>query len=159
MQGAELADGHDRGFAEAVRTALAKLQVLDCLRCAVVVATLLCVLVTLEPFKDLTVIDDAAGKLAATYLCFAVLAVMGVLLSVPRNVAAFRTLWTPLHLCFLAWMALNILLSENPAISLQRFALTASVMSLAVMMPLLPPSLRSFNLCFAVAAIGLLLLC
>ena len=162
MQAPDLANVQDR-FADAVRKALAKLHVLDCLRSAVVVATLLCVLVTLEPFKDLTIVDGASGvtsgKLAATYLCFAALSAIGVLLSASQNVPAFRTLWTPLHLSFLAWMALNILLSENPAISLQRFALTASVMSLAIMMPLLPSSLKSFNQCFAVAAIGLLLLC
>lgn len=159
MRATHLAHAQDRGFAEALRAVLAKLPILDCLRCAVVVATLLCVLVTLEPFKDLTIIDDTSGKLAATYLSFAGLAAIGVLLSASQNAPAFRTLWTPLHLCFLAWMLLNIVFSENPAISLQRFALTASVMSLAIMMPLLPPSLTSFNRCFAAAAIGLLLLC
>lgn len=159
MRATHLAHAQDRGFAEALRAVLAKLPILDCLRCAVVVATLLCVLVTLEPFKDLTIIDDASGKLAATYLSFAALSAIGVLLSASQNALAFRTLWTPLHLCFLGWMLLNIVFSENPAISLQRFALTASVMSLAVMMPLLPPNLASFNRCFATAAIGLLLLC
>jgi O-antigen ligase len=160
MQATDSVNARGRSFAEALRAPLVRLRVLDCLRCAVVVVTLLCVLITLDPFKDLTLVDDASssGKLAATYLCFAALAAMGVLLSASQNAAAFRTLWTPLHLCFLAWMAVNILFSESPAISLQRFALTASVMSLAIMMPLLPPSLTSFNQCFAAGALGLLLL-
>jgi O-antigen ligase len=56
-------------------------------------------------------------------------------------------------------MLLNLLLSESREVSIQRFVLAASVTSLAVLLPLLPPTRRSFNLCLGGAALVLLMLC
>ena len=157
-----MTDVRDRPFGNHLQAVLAKLDVLTSARCVTAVVTLLCVLVTLEPFPDLGsggVTNIVSGRLAITYICFGALAATAVLLSASQNAPALKTLWTPLHLCFLGWMVLNIVYSESPGVSLQRFALTASVMSLAIMMPLLPPTQSHFNQCFSAAAIILLVLC
>jgi O-antigen ligase len=56
-------------------------------------------------------------------------------------------------------MLINVVLSENRDASIQRFVLAASVTSLAVILPLLPPTQRSFNLCLGGAALVLLVVC
>lgn len=157
-----MTDIQDRPFGASLQAGLANLHVLTGARCLTAVATLLCVLVTLEPFADLSRADlagAASGRMAATYLCFAALAAIAILLTASENASALKTLWTPLNLCFVGWMALNIAVSESPELSLQRFVLTVSVTSLAVMMPLLSPTLKYFNHCLAAAAIVLLALC
>jgi O-antigen ligase len=157
-----MTDIPDRPLGNGLQVFLGHLNVLNGARCVTAVATLLCVLVTLEPFVDLGSADItgiASGRTAITYLCFGALAAIAVLLSASENAPALKTLWTPLHLCFIGWMAVNIVFSESPGISLQRFALTATVASLAIMMPLLPPSQKYFNQCFGAAAILLLALC
>jgi O-antigen ligase len=157
-----MTDIRDRSFGNGLQGALANLNVLQSARCLTVVATLVCVLVSLEPFPDLGKADlssIASGRTALTYICFAALTAIAVLLSASDNAPALKTLWTPLHLCFAGWMILNIVLSESPEVSLQRMVLTASVMSLAIMMPLLAPTQADFNRCFAAAAILLLAVC
>jgi O-antigen ligase len=157
-----MTDIRDRPIGQSLQSVLANVNVLDGARCLVVVATLLLVLVTLEPFPDLGRADVTrimSGRIASTYICFGALAAIAVLLSTSANSPALKTLWTPVNLCFVGWMVLNITLSENPAVSLQRFALTVSVTSLAVMMPLLPPTPGQFNQSLGAAAIILLALC
>ena len=157
-----MTDVRDRPFGNSLQAVLANLNVLNSARCFTAVATLLCVMVTLEPFPDLSnaeLTNIASGRMAITYICFGALATIAVLLSASETALALKTLWTPLHLCFVGWMVFNIAFSESPGVSLQRFALTASVMSLAIMMPLLPATQNDFNQCFAAAAIILLALC
>jgi O-antigen ligase len=159
---ADMTDIGLRSFGNSLQGLLARLSLLNSARCLVAVATLVCVLVTLEPFQDLRNAGPGAaadGRLAATYLCFAALAGLAVLLSASENVAAYKTLLMPLHVCFLGWMMVNIVFSESPGVSLQRFVLTASVTSLAIMMPLLLPTRRALNECLAVSAIILLVMC
>lgn len=147
-----------QGFQEA----FGRLDVLTLCRGLTIVAGLLCVWVTLEPFQDLGTPDArsvVSGQLLPTYIAFGTLALAAVALAAHDNAPALRTLWTPLHVCFLAWMAANIVLSASPSVSLQRFALTASVMTLAIMMPLLPRTQQDFNRCFGAAALILLALC
>jgi O-antigen ligase len=152
----------DPPWGQCLQGFLDRLNVLNGARCLTAVATLLLVLVTLEPFIDLGSTDItafASGRTAITYICFGALAAVAVLLSASENAPALKTLWTPLHLCFIGWMAVNIAFSENPGLSLQRFALTVTVASLAIMMSLLPPSQKYFNQCFGAATIFLLALC
>lgn len=159
---ADMTDVSHRPFGNSLQALLASLNLLNSARCLVAVATLVCVLVTLEPFRDLRNAVDAGapdGRMAITYLCFGGLAALAVVLSASENVLAFKTLLMPLHVCFVLWMMANIVLSESPGVSLQRFALTASVTSLAIMMPLLLPTRTAFNQCFAISAIILLALC
>jgi O-antigen ligase len=157
-----MTDVSHRPHGNSLQTLLAGLNLLDSARFLVAAAALLCVLVTLEPFQDLRNAAGAGapdGRLALTYVCFGALAALALLLSVSDNVSAFKTLARPIHLCLLAWMIVNIALSESPAVSLQRFALTVSVTSLAIMMPLLLPTQTAFNQCLGACAIILLALC
>jgi O-antigen ligase len=157
-----MTDIRDRPFANGLQALLADLNVWNSARCLAAVSALLLVLVTLEPFPDLSGADMAAiasGRTAATYICFGSLAAVAILLSASENAPAFRTLLTPVNFCFIGWMLLNIALSESPGVSLQRFVLTASVTSLAVMLPLLLPSQNSFNQCLGFAALVVLALC
>lgn len=159
---ADMTDAEVRSFGRALRIALARLRVVPVVRSVVAVVTLLLVLVTLDPFPDLRnpdLANAASGRLLEYYVAFAGLAAVAVLLTVSDDGPSLRTLWTPLHLCFLGWMLVNIAFSESREISLQRFVLTASVTVLAVLLPLLPPTRTSFNLCFGGAALALLALC
>ena len=145
-----------------LRAFFAGLDAVETARCVVVVTALLLVLVTLEPFPDLR---DAGlsvvsgGRMALTYLVFAGLAAVAMLLAAVQDAPSLRTLVTPLHLCFLGWMLVNIVVSESSGLSMQRFVLTMSVTALAVLVPLLPPTPRSFNRCLGSAALALLVLC
>lgn len=151
-----------RSLGHALRDELAKLNVVQLARCLIVVAALLLVLVTLDPFPDLRSEDVAnvvGGRLALTYITFGLLAAVGVLFVLVTDAPSLKTLVTPLHLCLVGWMLINLVLSESREISIQRFVLAASVTSLAVILPLLPPTQRSFNLCLGGAALVLLVLC
>ncbi|WP_407187271.1 O-antigen ligase family protein [Bradyrhizobium centrosematis] len=145
-----------------LRDGLAELSAAQAARCLIAVASLLLVLVTLDPFPDLRnpdVTTVVGGRMAATYLAWGLLAAAAVLFVAARDAPALKTLLTPLHLCLMGWLLINIVLSQNAGVSLQRFVLLVSVTSLAVLMPLLPPTQRSFNMCLGGAALVLLALC
>lgn len=159
---ADMTDVEARSFGDALRDELAKLNVVQMARCLVVVAALLLVMITLDPFPDLRSEDVATvvrGRMALNYITFGLLAVIGVLFVLTTDAPSLKTLVTPLHLCLVGWMLINVVLSESREVSIQRFVLAASVTSLAVILPLLPPSQRSFNLCLGGAALLLLAVC
>lgn len=146
----------------ALRDGLAKLNVVQLARCLIVVVALLLVMITLDPFPDLRSEDVAnvvGGRLALTYITFGLLAAVALLFVLTSDAPSLKTLVTPLHLCLVGWMLINVVLSESREVSIQRFVLAASVTSLAVILPLLPPTQRSFNLCLGGAALVLLVLC
>ncbi|OPY99440.1 ligase [Bradyrhizobium sacchari] len=145
-----------------LRDGLAELNAVRAARCLVVIAALLLILVTLDPFPDLRSEDAAAivgGRMALTYVAWGLLAPVAVLLVAVTDAPALKSLVTPLHLCLVGWLLINIVSSESRGVSIQRLALAASVTSLAVLLPLLPPTQRSFNVCLGVAALVLLALC
>lgn len=157
MTGAEV-----RSFGHLLRDRLAELDAMQVGRCLVAVAALLLVLVTLDPFPDLRdpeVTTIVGGRMALTYVSWGLLAAVGMLCVAGSDAPALKSLVTPLHLCLLGWLLINILFSESRGVSMQRFVLAASVTSLAVLLPLLPPTQRSFNLCLGAAALVLLVLC
>lgn len=159
---ADMTDVDAPSLGHALRDGLAKLNVLQLARCLIVVAALLLVLITLDPFPDLRSEDVAnvvGGRLALTYITFGLLAAVAVLFVLATDAPSLKTLVTPLHLCLVGWMLINLVLSESREISIQRFVLAASVTSLAMILPLLPPTQRSFNLCLGGAALVLLVLC
>lgn len=159
---ANMTDVEARSFGHALRDELAKLNVVQMARCLVVAAALLLVMITLDPFPDLRSEDVATvvrGRMALNYITFGLLAVIGVLFVLTTDAPSLKTLVTPLHLCLVGWMLINVVLSESREVSIQRFVLAASVTSLAVILPLLPPSQRSFNLCLGGAALLLLVVC
>src|SRR5262249_6157538 len=137
-------------------------NVVQMARCLIVVAAVLLVMITLDPFPDLRSEDVAnvvGGRMAVNYITFGLLAAVGVLFVLATDAPSLKTLVTPLHLCLVGWMLINVVLSESREVSIQRFVLAASVTSLAVILPLLPPTQRSFNLCLGGAALVLLALC
>ncbi|MET4390341.1 O-antigen ligase [Bradyrhizobium sp. F1.4.3] len=157
-----MTDVEGRSLGHALRDELAGLNVVQTARCLVAVAALLLVLVTLDPFPDLRNPDVAnvvGGRMALNYISFGLLAAVAVLFAIATDAPSLRTLVTPLHLCFVGWMLINVIFSESREVSIQRFVLAASVTSLAVLLPLLPPTQRSFNLCLGGAALVLLVLC
>lgn len=157
MTGAEV-----RSFGHLLRDRLAELDAMQVGRCLVAVAALLLVLVTLDPFPDLRdpeVTTIVGGRMALTYVSWGLLAAVGMLCVAGSDAPALKSLVTPLHLCLLGWLLINILFSESRGVSMQRFVLAASVTSLAVLLPLLPPTQRSFTLCLGAAALVLLVLC
>lgn len=159
---ADMIDVEARSLGRVLRDGLAGLNAAQAARCLVAVASLLLVLVTLDPFPDLRnpdVTTIVGGRMALAYVSWGLLAAIAVLFVAATDGPALKTLVTPLHLCLVGWLVASIVLSESPGISVQRFVLLASVTSLAVLLPLLPPTQRSFNLCLGAAALVLLVLC
>jgi O-antigen ligase len=159
---ADMTDVEARSLGHVLRDGLAGLNTVQAARCLVAVAALLLVLVTLDPFPDLRSEDVATvvgGRLATTYVSWGLLSAVAVLLVATTDAPSLKTLVTPLHLCLVGWLLINIVFSESRGVSIQRFVLAASVTSLAVLLPLLPPTQRSFNLCLGAAALVLLALC
>ena len=79
------------------------------------------------------------GRMALTYVSWGLLAAVAVLFAARTDAPALKTLVTPLHLCLVGWLLVNIVLSESRGVSMQRFVLLVSMTSLAVLLPLLPP--------------------
>jgi O-antigen ligase len=159
---ADMTDVEARSFGHVVHDGLAGLNAAQVARCLVAIAGLLLVLVTLDPFPDLRSADVTTvvgGRMATAYVTWGLLAAVAVLLVAATDAPVLKTLVTPLHLCLVGWLLINIAFSENRGVSMQRFVLAVSATSLAVLLPLLPPTQRAFNLCLATAALVLLALC
>ncbi|WP_375305820.1 O-antigen ligase [Bradyrhizobium sp. A11] len=159
---ADMTDHETRSLGGVLRDGLAKLNAAQAGRGLVAVASLLLVLVTLDPFPDLRNPDVTmvvGGRMALTYVSWGLLAAVAMLFAARTDAPALKTLVTPLHLCLVGWLLVNIVLSESRGVSMQRFVLLVSMTSLAVLLPLLPPTQRSFNLCLGAAALVLLALC
>ncbi|MFB6447675.1 O-antigen ligase family protein [Bradyrhizobium tunisiense] len=159
---ADMMDLEARSFGHVLRDGLARLNAGQAARCLVAVASLLLVLVTLDPFPDLRnpdISNVVGGRMALTYVSWGLLAAIAVLFVAATDGPALKSLVTPLHLCLVGWLIISIVLSESRGVSIQRFVLLASVTSLAVVLPLLPPTQRSFNMCLGAAALVLLALC
>ncbi|MGY4629419.1 O-antigen ligase family protein [Bradyrhizobium sp. USDA 4486] len=159
---ADMTDVEARSLGHAFRDGLAGLNAVQAARCLVAVAALLLVLVTLDPFPDLR--SEAAttvvgGRMALAYITWGLLAAVAVLFVAATDGPSLKSLVTPLHLCLVGWLLVNVVFSESRGLSIQRFVLAVSVTSLAVLLPLLPPTQRSFNLCLGGAALVLLVLC
>ncbi|MBR0740280.1 O-antigen ligase family protein [Bradyrhizobium liaoningense] len=159
---ADMTDVEARSFGHVLRDGLAGVNAMRAARCLVAVAALLLILVTLEPFPDLrseNFVTVVGGRMALTYIVYGLLAIVAVLCVAATDAPALKSLVTPLHLCLVGWLLINVAFSESRGVSLQRFVLAASVTSLAVLLPLLPPTQRGFNLCLGGAALALLALC
>ncbi len=159
---ADTTDVEARSLGHILRDRLAGLDAVQVARCLVMVGALLLVMVTLDPFPDLRNPDVTvivSGRMALTYVAWGLLAAVAMLCVAATDAPALKSLVTPLHLCLVGWLVINIVLSESRGVSFQRFVLTASVTSLAIVLPLLPPTQRSFNACLGAAALVLLALC
>lgn len=159
---ADMTDVEARSFGHVLHVGLAGLNAVQAARCLIAIAALLLVMVTLDPFPDLRSEDVAtvvSGRMATAYVSWGLLAAVAMLLVAATDAPSLKTLVTPLHVCLVGWLLINIAFSENRGVSMQRFVLAVSVTSLAVLLPLLPPTQRAFNLCLGAAALVLLALC
>src|SRR3954467_13482125 len=121
-----------RSFGDVLRVGLAGVNAARAARCLVAVAALLLVLVTLDPFPDLRnedVTTVVGGRMALTYVSWALCAVVAVLYVAATDVPALKTYGWPLHLCLVGWLAIDIVFSENRGVSMELFGLAARVMS------------------------------
>jgi O-antigen ligase len=137
-------------------------QVMDIVRGATFVGTLLLAWITLRPFADLgdmRVGDVGTGKEALTYASFGGLAVLTLVLTMRDNMRGLASLLTPGFVLFGAWICLTVALSLDPATSIRRFALTSFVMTVAAAMMLLPKSQNELMRWFSIAALILLATC
>ncbi|MFK4651697.1 O-antigen ligase [Bradyrhizobium japonicum] len=159
---ADMTDVETRTLGRVLHDGLAGLNAAQAARCLVAVAALLLVLITLDPFPDLRnedVTTVVGGRMALTYISWGLLAAVAMLFVAATDAPALKSLVTPLHLCLVGWLLINIVFSESRGVSIQRFVLAVSVTSLAMLLPLLPPTQRTFNLCLGGAALVLLVLC
>ena len=141
---------------------LRRQQVMDVVRGATFVGTLLLAWITLHPFVDLgnqQLKDTTTGNETMTYLVFGGLAVLMLVLAMRDNMRGLATLLTPAYLLFGGWIVTTVVLSLDPSTSIKRFALTACVMAVAATLPLLAKSQNELMRWFSVAALVLLAVC
>jgi O-antigen ligase len=148
--------------AHAVLGGLRRQQVMDIVRGATFVGTLLLAWISLRPFTDLgdmRVDDVSTGKEAVTYAAFGGLAALTLVLTMRDNMRGLASLLTPGFLLFGSWICLTVVLSLDPGTSIRRFALTAFVMAVTAAMLLLPKSQNELMRWFSIAALVLLATC
>lgn len=137
-------------------------QVLDVVRGAAFIGTLLLAWISLRPFADLGELqigDVSTGNEAPTYLAFGGLAVLMVALAMRDNMRGLASLLTPSFMLFGAWISVTVVLSFDPGTSIRRFALTACVIAVTATMMLLPKSQNELMRWFSIAALSLLAVC
>lgn len=141
---------------------LRRQQVMDLVRGATFIGTLLLAWITLRPFVDLgnqQLKDTTTGNETLTYLVFGGLAVLMMALTMRDNMRGLATLLTPAYLLFGGWIVTTVVLSLDPATSVKRFALTACVIAVAATLPLLAKSQNELMRWFSIAALVLLAVC
>lgn len=151
--------------ANEIRTVVDQLrrqQVIDVLRGATFIGTLLLVWVSLRPFVDLSgspLKDLSTGNETMTYAAFGCLALLTVGLAMRDNVRGLATLLSPGFILFGGWVFITVMLSLDPSTSIRRFALTACVIAVASTLMLLPKSQAELTRWFSIAALALLAIC
>lgn len=141
---------------------IARQRVIDLVRAALFIGTLLLVWITLKPFADLgeyEIGDFSTGHDLWSYVIFAVLAVAAVLIAAQDSTRGLASLLTMPYILFAGWLLLTSLYSSDPGTSMRRFTLTACVLAVAASMPLLARSQHELMRWFSVAALGLLAAC
>jgi O-antigen ligase len=141
---------------------LRRQQVMDIVRGATFIGTLLLAWISLRPFADLgdmLIGDVGTGKEVLTYASFGGLAVLTLALTMRDNIRGLASLLTPAFVLFGSWLCLTVVLSLDPGTSIRRFALTAFVMAVAAAMMLLPKSRNELMRWFSIGALVLLATC
>jgi O-antigen ligase len=137
-------------------------QVLDIVRAAAFIGTLLLVWVSLRPFVDLSgaqLKDLTTGNETPTYAAFGCLALLTIALAMRDNARGLLTLLSPDFVLFGGWVLLTVVLSLDPGTSIRRFALTACVIAVAATLMLLPKSQAELARWLGIAALALLAIC
>ena len=146
----------------AVAAEVPRLEVMDVVRGATFVGTLLLAWISLRPFEDLSnmqIGDVTTGNELPTYATFGGLAILAFALAARDNARGLKTLLTPAFVLFIGWLLVTVLLSFDPGTSIRRFTLTACVIVVTASMPLLAKSQHELMRWFSIAALALLATC
>jgi O-antigen ligase len=141
---------------------LRRQQVMDVVRAAAFIGTLLLVWVSLRPFVDISgaqLKDVTTGNETLTYAAFGCLALLTVALANRDNMRGLLTLMSPGFMLFGGWVLVTVVLSLDPSTSIRRFALTACVIAVASTLLLVPKSLAELTRWLSIAALALLAIC
>jgi O-antigen ligase len=150
------------GQIQAVVGGLRRQQVMDIVRGAIFVGTLLLAWVSLRPFEDLSnmqIGDATTGNELPTYATYGGIAVLTIGLAMRDNMRGLASLLSPAFMLFGGWVVVTVLLALDPATSIKRFALTACVIGVTATLMLLPKSQNELMRWFSFAALGLLAIC
>jgi hypothetical protein len=137
-------------------------QVMDVVRGATFVGTLLLGWISLHPFEslgDLQIGDVGTGNELATYAVFGGLSVLTVALAMRNDARGLATLLSPAFVLFGAWLLATVVLSFDPGTSIKRLSLTICVVAVTAALMLLPRSQRELMHWFTIAALALLAIC
>jgi O-antigen ligase len=151
--------------ANEIRTVVQQLrrqQVMDLVRAAAFIGTLLLVWVSLHPFVDISgaqLKDITTGNETLTYAAFGCLALLTVALAIRDNMRGLLTLLSPGFMLFAGWVLVTVVLSLDPSTSIRRFALTACVIAVASTLMLVPKSQTELMRWLGIAALALLAIC
>ncbi|MHC2089090.1 O-antigen ligase family protein [Methylobacterium sp. CM6244] len=131
-------------------------------RKVVFLAVLLLSWISLKPFQDLSnpdVLELATGREGLTYASFGLFALLCLALTLPAHAKALRGFASPWFLALGAWLAVNVVLSQDPMTSVKRLTLAGSVMLAAACLPLLARSRNDLRNLLAIASLLLLGAC
>ena len=137
-------------------------QVMDIVRGAAFIGTLLLAWISLRPFEDLgnmQVGDVATGNEFADLCRLRRPRSADARAGHARQYAGLATLLSPALVLFVGWLCFTVLLSFDPSTSIRRFALTAFVIAVAASLPLLAKSQHELMRWFGIAALVLLAAC
>lgn len=137
-------------------------QVMDVVRAATFIGTLLLGWVTLHPFEslgDLQIGDVGTGNELATYATFGALSLLALALAMRNDARGLMTLLSPAFVLFGAWLLITVVLSFDPATSVKRLSITTCVIAVTASMMLLPKSQHELMSWFAISALALLAIC
>jgi hypothetical protein len=118
-------------------------QVMDIVRGATFVGTLLLGWISLHPFEslgDMQIGDAGTGNELATYAVFGALSVLTVALAMRNDAQGLATLLSPAFVLFGAWLLATVVLSFDPGTSIKRLSLTICVVAVTAALMLLPKS-------------------
>jgi O-antigen ligase len=148
--------------ARAIAGGLRRQQVIDVVRAATFVGTLLLAWISLHPFADLgemTLENVTTGNEATTYVLFAGLAALAVALAMRDELPALKTLFSWPLLLFGVWLLITAALSLDPGTSLRRLALTVCVIAVTAAMMLLPKSQNELMRWLSISALVVFVTC
>lgn len=152
----------DTSELRAVAAGIERQQVMDIVRGATFVGTLLLGWVTLHPFESLgglQIGDVGTGNELATYATFGALSLLTVALALRNDARGLATLLSPAFVLFGAWLLVTVVLSLDPSTSIKRLSLTICVVAVTASLMLLPKSQHELMHWFAISALGLLAIC
>ena len=137
-------------------------KVMDIVRGATFVGTLLLGWISLHPFEslgDMQIGDAGTGNELATYAVFGALSVLTVALAMRNDARGLATLLSPAFVLFGAWLLATVVLSFDPGTSIKRLSLTICVVAVTAALMLLPKSQQELMHWFTIAALALLAIC